>query len=315
MSNTTTAPFKSAPWCFNGHAHTVLCSLIFDSPSLHSEKISIDTPDDDFLEIDVVDNGKNHPVVVLFHGLEGHSRRFYITQLAKHLIDRRFSIVAVNFRGCGSKLNKQRRFYHSGETEDLETVFSWVGDQFPNSPVFGAGFSLGASALLNYLKKHGVHHPLHAVAAISTPFDLKKGSINLENGFNRIYSLLFLQTLVQKLEQKRSRYPDLPTYNGTTLFEFDDQVTAPLHGFEDADDYYSQCSSAFFIDQIKTDTLLIHSRQDPLCPFKWTPVRQIEKNPNLTGCFPNNGGHVGFWSKPNGWLNQKIGNYFDSFLR
>lgn len=305
--------FKSAPWCFNGHAHTILCSLFFDSPLLHSEKITIDTPDDDFLEIDVVDSGSGKPVAILFHGLEGDSRRFYITQLAEHLIERGFSIIAVNFRGCGSRLNKQRRFYHSGETEDLETVFTWTQEHFPASSFFTAGFSLGGSAILNFLKKHGTYHPLRAAAAISTPFDLRKGSINLEKGFNRLYSILFLQTLVNKLEEKRDTYPDLPTYTGTTLYQFDDEVTAPLHGFENADDYYYRCSSAFFMNQIQTDTLVIHSQQDPMCPFKWTPLTEIEKNPEISALFPEKGGHVGFWSLPNGWVNQKIGDYFCSF--
>lgn len=315
MNPEKASSFKSAPWCFNGHAHTVLCSLIFDSPALHSEKITIDTPDNDFLEIDIVDRGSGKPVAVLFHGLEGNSRRFYITQLAEHLVERGFSIAAVNFRGCGSKLNRQRRFYHSGETEDLETVFAWVQDHFPKSTIFAAGFSLGGSAILNFLKKHGTCHPIRAAATISTPFELKKGSVNLERGFNRIYSILFLQTLVKKLEEKRHVYPDLPTYTGTTLYQFDDEVTAPLHGFEDAEDYYDQCSSTFFIGQIKTDTLVIHSRQDPLCPFKWTPVEQIEKNPKFSAYFPEKGGHVGFWSMPNGWVNQRVADYFCSFKK
>lgn len=193
--NPSVSSFKSAPWCFNGHAHTVLCSLVFESPALQSEKILIDTADDDFLDLDVIFRGSGKPVVVLFHGLEGNSRRFYITQLAKHLISRNFSVVAMNFRSCGSKMNRQRRFYHSGETEDLETVFKWVQQNFPNSEIYSAGFSLGGSTLLNFLKKNGTHHPLRAAAAISTPFELKKGSINLEKGFNRIYSMLFLQTL------------------------------------------------------------------------------------------------------------------------
>lgn len=314
MNSENVLNFKSAPWCFNGHAHTVFCSLLLPSPELNSETICIDTPDDDFLEMDVIDNGNRKPVVVLFHGLEGHSRRFYITRLAEHLLLRDFSIVAVNFRSCGSRLNKQRRFYHSGETEDLETAFAWVQEHFPQSAIFSAGFSLGGSALFNFLKKHGNHHPVRAIAAISTPFELKKGSINLEKGLNRIYSLLFLQTMIKKLKLKRQRYPDLPQFNGTTMYEYDDQITAPLHGFESADDYYCRCSSGFFMDQIKTDCLIINSQADPMCPFQWTPLKQIEMNPKLTPQFPQKGGHVGFWSLPGGWVNRTIGEYFGSFL-
>lgn len=309
-----TASFPSATWCFNGHAHTVLCSVLFSAPALQSKRTVIDTPDDDFLELDIIENGKNNPVCVIFHGLEGHTRRYYVARLAEQLVLRGFQVVLPNFRGCGSKMNRQRRFYHSGETEDIDTVFKWVNAAFPNSMIFSAGFSLGASALLNYLKKNGTHHPVKSIAAISTPFELKKGSLNLEKGFNKIYSVRFLRTLKQKLEMKRNQYPDLPHFTGSTLYDFDDQVTAPIHGFESADDYYSQCSSYYFMDQIRTDTLIVHSKEDPMCPFKWTPFKAIAENPKCTCCFTEKGGHVGFWSLPPGWLNVTVTDYFESFL-
>jgi uncharacterized protein len=292
----------------------VLCSLLFNTPVLQTERVVIDTPDNDFLELDIIEKKSSNPVAVLFHGLEGHTRRYYVAQLADELSVRGFTVVLVNFRGCGSTMNRQRRFYHSGDTEDPETVFGWVREQYPNSPVFSAGFSLGASALLNFLKEHGTHHPLKAFAAISTPFELKKGCRNLETGFNKIYSIRFLRTLVKKLEEKRKTYPDLPEFTGSTLFDFDNQVTAPLHNFEDADDYYQQCSSYYFMDQIRTETLVLHSKEDPMCPFKWTPFRAIAENPNITTCFTEKGGHVGFWSLPPGWLNTSVADYFGSFV-
>jgi uncharacterized protein len=308
-----TTTFPSAPWCFNGHAHTVLCSLLFTAPALQSERLIIDTPDHDFLELDIIQGQKNKPVCVLFHGLEGHTRRYYVARLAEQLKLRGFNVVMLNFRGCGSKMNKQRKFYHSGETDDIGTVLHWVASEYPNNPVFSAGFSLGASALLNFLKKNGNNHPLNAIAAISTPFELKKGSLNLEKGLNRIYSIRFLRTLNQKLEIKRKQFPDLPVFTGSTLYDFDDQVTAPIHGFESADDYYARCSSYYFMDKIRTDTLVVHSKQDPMCPFKWTPIKTIAENPKCTSCFTKKGGHVGFWSLPPGWLNKTVADYFESF--
>ena len=302
--------FKPAPWCFNGHAHTIFSSLLLNSPTLKAKSVRISTPDNDFLDLDVAGLGPGKPVAVLFHGLEGNSRRFYITRLASHLIENSFSTVAVNFRSCSNEINIQRRFYHSGETEDLETVFRWVEHHFSGSAIYSVGFSLGASALLNFFSKHGQNHPVRSAVAVSTPFDLKRGSVNLESGFNRLYSRLFLQTLVQKLNRKRVVYPDLPEFTGTTLYEFDDSVTAPVHGFEDAEDYYYRCSSARFMAEIKTPTLVIHSKEDPMCPFRWTPVEAIGKNPNVEALFTQKGGHVGFWSRPAGWINRQITGYF-----
>lgn len=313
--NFITPTFQSAPWCLNGHFHTILSSLLFSSPLLNSQRIKVDTPDEDFLEIDLIENKPESPIAVLFHGLEGNSRRYYITQLAGHLINRGFTTIAVNFRSCSGKMNRNKKFYHSGETDDLDTVFSWIRSQYPTNMMVAAGFSLGSSAMLNFLAKNGEHHPISAFVAISTPFDLKKGSLNLEKGFNKIYSRRFLVTLKEKLAEKKKQYPDLPDFTGSTLYEFDDQVTAPIHGFEDADDYYYQCSSSFFMDKIKTPTLVVHSEEDPLCPFRWTPTREINNNPAVTPCFTKRGGHVGFWSLPPGWLNKTVGDFLLSHVK
>ncbi len=303
--------FQSAPWCVNGHIHTILCSLFFQAPQIRAEEVRIDTPDGDFLDLDVTKLNETSPVAILFHGLEGHARRYYIKQLTEHLLERNFSVIAVNFRSYGGTINRRKKYYHSGETEDLHTVFEWVEQHFTNAEYYAAaGFSLGASALLNYLDKHGNHHILDRVAAVSTPFELKKGSLNLEKGFNRLYSKSFLVTLEKKLKIKKEMFSDLPDFTGSTLYEFDDQVTAPIHGFESADHYYESCSSAFFMDRIKTKSLIIHSQDDPLCPFEWTPVNDIEKNSVLTSNYPTEGGHVGFWSIPSGWINKTIGDYF-----
>lgn len=306
-------PFKPVPWCFNGHVHTVLCSLLFTTPKLDTRRIIIDTPDDDFLELDILECQNSKPVILLLHGLEGHSRRYYIARMAEEIHRREYTVVMVNFRGCGDQMNRQRRFYHSGETEDIETVLKWVQSNYPNRRIYSAGFSLGASILFNLLKKHGKNHPLETVVAISTPFELKKGCINLDKGFNKVYSKRFLRMLVDKLERKRKIIPDLPEYTGSTLYEFDDQVTAPLHGFESADDYYKRCSSYYFIDKIVTDTLVIHSKEDPMTPFKWTPVKEINHNPKITALFTEQGGHVGFWGKPAGWLNRTVADYFENY--
>lgn len=315
MNQQTISEFKSVPWCFNGHAHTILSSLLFSSPAMEYNRIRITTPDEDFIDLDVAEQEEDEsPVVVIFHGLEGSSERYYVRKLGKHLFDKGMHIVAVNFRSCSGVMNKQPRFYHSGEIEDPGTIFRWINDYFSTSSLFAAGFSLGGSALLNFLHHHQTNHNVTAFSAVSTPFNLKCGSLNLQKGFNRIYDYRFLRTLVAKLEEKREMFPGLPMFSGSTLYDFDDQVTAPLHGFDNAEDYYTKCSSAFFMNEIQTPGLIIHSKQDPLCPFEYTPVDDIENNPNLTSAFLAKGGHVGFWSQPAGWTEQVTARYFAQFL-
>lgn len=225
-----------------------------------------------------------------------------------------YNVAAINFRSCGGEINQARRFYHSGEYEDLQTVCKWIQTRYSESTQIAAGFSLGGSVLLNYLNHFGNDSLIRAFAAVSVPYDLYRGSVNLQKGFNRIYDYQFLVSLREKLNQKKALFSDLPSFNGSTLFEFDDIVTAPVHGFKDAEDYYRQCSSAFFLDQISMPGLLIHSREDPLCPFEYIPVDDIRNNPSLTTCFTERGGHVGYWSLPPGWMERTISSYFNRIL-
>ncbi|MDZ7716221.1 MAG: alpha/beta fold hydrolase [Balneolaceae bacterium] len=306
---TDISSFETPFWCFNGHVHTIARSFFGDSNKPLCQRIEIPTPDGDFLELDVINQKNKQPVIALFHGLEGSTDRYYIIEMMKELSARNYSVVAVNFRGCGSRLNNKMRFYHSGETQDYSTVFNWIAKTFPTQKRGAVGFSLGGNALLKFLAEQHEHKP-DAAVAVSVPYNLKRGCLAISQGFNRIYEYRFMRTLRKKLNDKRECFPQLPTYSGSTLYRFDDEVTAPVHGFDDAEDYYAQCSSKKFIPFINVPSLLIHSRQDPLCPVDEMPVKKIKENSLTDYIITEEGGHVGFWSSPRGWLNQTIMNYF-----
>ncbi|MFV1882924.1 MAG: YheT family hydrolase [Balneola sp.] len=311
MQKFSSDTFQPAWWAFNSHVHTVVSSFSEAKP-VPVERIEITTPDDDFLEIDLVDLNNEKPVVALFHGLEGSSERFYIRNLMFDLKKVGFSSAALNFRGCGSRLNKQKRFYHSGETSDYATFFKWIKTRFPKNPLYAVGFSLGGNALIKSIGEGGINQPVEKAVAVSPPYDLKAGSLNLERGFNKVYAYRFLRTLAQKLKMKRAQYPELPSFDGGTIYGFDDQVTAPIHGFENADHYYESCSSKNFLGDVKTPLLLIHSKQDTLCPLEFAPFKIIHENRSITSVFTENGGHVGFISSPGNWLNETIINWLQS---
>ncbi|MDZ7692485.1 MAG: alpha/beta fold hydrolase [Balneolaceae bacterium] len=305
-------PNYSGPsWCLNGHFHTIGCSLLSKQRDPYHKRMEISTPDDDFLDLDIYKVSSQRPVVVLFHGLEGSSKRYYITELAHILAKNNYSVVGVNFRGCSGRLNRQPRFYHSGETQDLMTVFRWVKERFPEAPIGSVGFSLGGNALLKSLGEERASHPVRVAVGVSIPYDLALGAQNISSGFNRVYEYNFVRTMKRKLEEKRERYPELPKFTGNTLYDFDEQVTAPLHGFSGADEYYAICSSSRFLSDIKKPSLLIHSLDDPICPPGMIPKEKIEANTNLSYAFTEEGGHVGFWSDPPGWLNRTIVNFLE----
>ncbi len=298
-------PFRPIWWAPGAHAQTVVAN--FTAPeAVDCTRIEIETPDDDFLELDVIDTENSKPVAALFHGLEGSSERYYIRNLMKALEDEGFSSVALNFRGCGRRLNKQKRMYHSGETRDYATLFKWMDARFPNRQLYAVGFSLGANALVKSLGEEGPDHPVSRAVAVSPPYDLAEGSINMDRGFNKLYQRRFLKSLVEKADLKRSIYPDIPEFTGSSVWDFDDQITAPLHGFRDARDYYTQCSSAQFYEHVRKPLLVIHSKDDSLCPLKYAPHDVLSQSPFIETIFTDAGGHLGFLSSPRGWLNRTI---------
>lgn len=305
-------PFKSSWWAFNTHVHTIVPSQFGSVKQVSVERIEIDTPDNDFLELDILDTDTDKPVVALFHGLEGSSERFYIRNLMYDLKKAGFSSVAMNFRGCGSRLNNQKRFYHSGETSDYHLLFDWINNRFPDQEIYAIGFSLGANALIKSLSELEDDPIIKKAVAVSPPYDLRGGSINMSKGFNKVYEYRFIHTLKEKANKKRKLFPDIPEFHGNTIYEFDDVVTAPVHGFESADHYYETCSSKNFLKAVRAPLLIIHSKKDTLCPLEFAPLNDIWNNPSIQTIFTDKGGHVGFVSSPGNWLNRTILAWVDS---
>jgi hypothetical protein len=260
------------------------------------------TVDDDFLDLHRIDAPRGAPRLLILHGLEGTVRSHYAVGLMDEARQRGWAADLLIFRSCGDEPNRALRSYHSGDTTDLDAVVRRVIEEEPERPLLLAGVSLGGNVLLKWLGERGSRAPeqLKGAAAVSVPFDLARGSRRLDRGFSRVYQAHFLRTLRRKALHKSARFPDvLPADDvrrARTLYEFDDLVTAPVHGFRDADDYYTKSSSIRWLARIRTDTLLLSARDDPFLPPEvLDEVRVIARdNPFLHLEFVERGGHVGF---------------------
>ncbi len=298
----TVRPFHAAWWLPGGHAQTVGGKYLRPLHPVPLSRERWDTPDGDFLDLDLTpDPGPGAPLVVVLHGLGGFTRRPYMLAAYQELARQSLRAVGLNFRGCGEELNRLPRLYHSGETGDLGFVVDTLKQRFPDRHVAALGFSLGGNVLLKYLGERGANSPLSAAATISVPFDLAAGSRHLETGhMGRTYTRYFLKHLKEKVAGKEALvrpYIDVgQAMAAETIWQFDDVATAPLHGFEDAADYYARSSSGAFLDRIRTPTLLIQSRRDPFFPFDPVPEAAAGRNPWLVPAFFDGGGHVGFVS-------------------
>ena len=284
------------------------------------------TPDDDFLEVHRLDapegSTEDTPHVLLLHGLEGSAHSHYAQGLLGEMLRRGWSADLLIWRSCGSEPNRARRFYHSGETEDLAFALRKIARERPNAPLAVAAVSLGGNILLKYLGEQGdlARKLIVAAAAISVPFDLGRGCDYINHGFSKLYQKYFLDSLKHKAVEKQTRYPDLPSPERVasirTLREFDDTVTAPVHGFADAVDYYARSSAIQYLQDITIDTLLLSALDDPFLPpdVLAEAARIAARNPYLTVDFTPRGGHAGFVGgrnpfHPTYYLEERVGHF------
>jgi predicted alpha/beta-fold hydrolase len=238
----------------------------------------------------------------VLHGLEGTIHSHYLRGLLDQARRRGWAADVLIFRGCNGLIPRAARFYHSGETSDLDFVVRRLVQAHPTQPLVAAGFSLGGNVLLKWLgeQETGAPAQLKAAAAVSVPFDLERGSRHIERGFSRLYTQHFLATLRRKALAKLTQHPGLfdesHLNTARTLYDFDEVVTAPVHGFTGASDYYSRSSSLQFLPSIRRPTLLLSAFDDPFLPRQvlHDVAKVASTNPLLTAELHEHGGHVGF---------------------
>lgn len=292
--------FQPAWWLRNPHLQTFAGRYMRRRAAVPLERRRIGTPDGDFLDLDYApEPAPGAPVVVLLHGLEGSTRRGYMSGMFHHLFARGLRGVGMNFRGCGGEPNRVARFYHSGETGDLAHVVAELRDRHPGRPIGAAGFSLGGNVLLKHLGERGDDTGIAAAVAVSVPYDLAGCAARLSSGLpGRAYGAHFLRALKRKVRAKRHLLEGVVDVEralaARTLRDYDDQLTAPLHGFSGADDYYDRADVRRHLPNIRVPTLLAQSRDDPFLPRGAIPEGAVAANPHITAAFTDRGGHLGF---------------------
>ena len=310
--------YKAPFWLPEGHSQSIYPSLFRKVPLAHSHSERLELPDGDFLDVDWhLRSGElqERPLLIVSHGLEGDSRRHYITGLIRSFPE--FHALAWNYRSCSGDPNRNLRFYHSGATDDLDFVIQEALSRGVKD-IYLAGFSLGGNLSLKWLGENGkkASQFVRKAVAFSVPLHLSSSSQQLTRWENRLYTHRFLQTLLEKVTEKSARYPQdiTPSMLASirSLYEFDNVITGPLHGFKDAEDYYERNSSLYFLSGIRVPTLIVNAKNDPFLSQECLPEQidsdfvQIE--------LPDSGGHCGFYPsnyRGQTWAEQRAAAWFN----
>jgi uncharacterized protein len=310
-------PYAAPWWLPGGHLQTAWASLR-RPPRVALERQRWSTPDGDFIDVDFAGPAQAERLLVLFHGLEGGSDSHYARALAAHAVRRGWRLAIPHFRGCSGEPNQLARAYHSGDSDEID----WILRRFARE-LCVAGVSLGGNALLKWLGERGdeARGLVARAVAVSAPVDLAAAGRALDRGFNRlVYTRMFLSTLkpksLAKLEVFPGIYDPARVRDARTFREFDDTVTAPLHGFRDAEHYWGVCASGPWLERIRIPTLLLNARNDPFLPEDELLAATRKAADCVVLEFPRTGGHAGFLAGPfpgrHSWLPERLFHFLDS---
>ncbi len=315
---TPPGPYVAPLGATNAHLQTIYGSLLAPRPAIHYRRERWDTPDGDFVDMDFIDGPADAPWLHLFHGLEGSSHSPYARHLMHQVQRLGWRGSVLNFRGCSGEPNRLGRAYHSGDSAEVDWVLRRLRPRAASAPLYVAGVSLGGNAFLKWLGERRAQalSIVDRAAAISAPVDLMAAGWALERGFSAFYGRHFLGSLRRTALAKLARFPGLfdeaRVRAAKTLRQFDDAMTAPVHGFAGVDDYYTRSSAKPLLAFVEVPTLLLNARDDPFLPSQYLPSPG-DVAPAVRLEFPPHGGHVGFvrgWPGRIDWLPQRLIHFF-----
>jgi predicted alpha/beta-fold hydrolase len=305
--------FKASRFFSNGHFQTIFPNLFRKIKFIKPHKEEINTPDEDFLELDWYSQ-KADSLAIILHGLEGNASRTYVLGMARQFYENGMDVLAWNFRSCGEKMNRSLRFYHSGDTEDIHTIIQHVEKNYNYKKIVLIGFSMGGNVILKYLgeQAENVSKNIYCAITFSVPVDIESSSRRMMRKENAIYMKRFIRKLKPKIVAKSKFYPnhlDASEYHKIKNFkDFDDRYTAVIHGFKNAEDYWRNASSLYVLDRICIPTLLVNAKNDSFLDTTCFPYEIAKASEFLYLETPESGGHVGFvnfrkqyWSEQRAW--------------
>ncbi|ULJ69863.1 alpha/beta fold hydrolase [Wielerella bovis] len=293
-------------WLKGGNMETLYAKALQREAPEYRRELIRDSYGEDYAAYDFVDShDANAPCVVLLHGLEGSSRSHYAIELMHAAHAKGWHGVVAHFRSCGGVPSK--RMYHSGDTREVAHMLGVLAARYAR--LYVAGVSLGGNVLAKYLGEQKSAALPRAAAAVSAPLDLNACGDALEQGIPRLlYTQYFLRSLLPKVPPAAHKI--------SSLGDFDNTFTAPLHGFADKRDYYTRSSAKPFLRDIAIPTLLLNAKNDPFVPAASLP-REYDISDCVTLMQPEHGGHVAFVTGEGRghlrWLPETLLAYFSQF--
>ncbi|MEC7030995.1 MAG: hydrolase [Pseudomonadota bacterium] len=314
--------FVPAWWLQNAHLQTIFPMMYLKKKYFPERQERFELPDGDFIDAVWTDKSQG-PIVVLLHGLQGSSNSHYIHSLMHDIYyQTNWTSVAINLRGCGEYKQRTSRQYHGGDTEDIKFIINLIKQRYPDQPLAIVGYSLGGNLLLKLFGELKYHNLCETGVAISPPFDMKKCALKIRKGINTLYQKAFLDDIKKSLLYKFTISEDIHKLKNKlnqlkSLIDFDNQITAPMHGYQSVDEYYRDVSCRFYLPHIRKPTLIVLACDDPIVDYSELPDKSDMSSHIKLEAYTH-GGHVGFMSgnlsAPKFWVNERVLSHLSEYL-
>ena len=316
-----TRPFVPAVGLGGHHIQTIWSTVLQRAPSPPWTRVEVETRDGDVCGLDVLDSNAEtarvgSPWLLVLHGLEGSSDSGYARRMVAAAAERGWRAAILNLRGCGGLEPRLTTTYHLARPDDLLAAIGWVDEHLtdePSTPLVLAGYSLGASQVINLLcRDEPLPDRLVAAAAVSTPFLPVLCIPRLNTGLGHtIYGASFLRRLRRKVRARRAIYEGVldidAVLSAPRLVVFEDRMTAPLNGFDGVDDYCEQAASSPHLPQARRPLLCLNAEDDHIIPSPSLPVHDDLDGSPVWLVRTRKGGHVGFVRRGDrGWLERTL---------
>ena len=277
--------------------NTVYAGTLRKTPRVAWERERLELEDGDFVDLDWLHLPQSNKLAVLTHGLEGHARRPYMAGMARAYCSAGYQVCAMNFRGCSGEPNRHLRSYHIGETGDLQQTIAHAIAKTGATEVMLTGYSLGGNVILKYLCDEHTTPPAEILGAAVFSVPLFVGDCNavINEARNWAYRWAFIASLNRKAEEKSRLHLEAGAFRKAKRFEqFDEWYTAPWHGFESAEDYWTRNSAGPILDQLKRPALVVNALDDSFLAPSCYPREVAAAHPHFYLEVPDYGGHCGW---------------------
>lgn len=248
-----------------------------DRIALHDDRPSSWSPSDD--------------VVLMLHGLAGCHGSAYMVRIAAKLNSRGIRTFRMDMRGMGAVSGMAKQPGHAGRTEDAAAAIRTIARRCPAAPLTLLGFSMGANITLGTLADASEQQigNLRRGIAIAPPVDLSRCCRELSQGVRRCYDRFLIRHLVRAWRAVGGSFNGGPP---KSVYQFDEQITAPLCGYRSAEDYYARSSSGPRLATIKLPTKILAAKDDPVVAFE--AIESTARSGDVQLFVTDSGGHLGY---------------------